>query len=207
MEILEQIWVALRTGAPPDLGYWSYLIIAILVFVEGPGVTLVAAAMAAGGILKVELVFGAAAVGNFLADYWWYSLGYFGGRRGFLYRFGWFQRRKLQMAQLEQSVREHGVKLYLMAKVSLGMLTIPTLVSAGLARVPWYRLVLVSLLVEPVWTGLIVWIGYHLGAYLAQLEWWLQVIALAGAAILLLIFISFYRSMFRRITHMDEVTP
>ncbi|MBK8797177.1 MAG: hypothetical protein IPM07_12895 [Anaerolineales bacterium] len=78
MAILDQIRIALLTGTPPDLGHWSYLIIAILVFIEGPAVTLVAAAMAATGILRVDLVFVAAAIGNFLADSTWYGIGYMG---------------------------------------------------------------------------------------------------------------------------------
>ena len=44
MAILDQIRSAFLTGIPPDLGRWSYLIIAILVFMEGPAVTLVAGA-------------------------------------------------------------------------------------------------------------------------------------------------------------------
>ncbi|MCB9114590.1 MAG: VTT domain-containing protein [Caldilinea sp.] len=204
MEVLEQIWTAIRTGTPPDLGVWSYVFITILVFLEGPSVTLVAGAMAASGILRVDLVFVAAAIGNFLADYWWYSLGYFGGSRGFIYRFHWFQRRREQIEKLEAGMHEHGVRMYLMAKVSLGLLTIPTLLSAGLARVPWYRLVVVSLIVEPIWTGFLVFAGYNLGQYLTQFERGIQIIALIGGIILLLVFIWFYRRMFRRITHMDN---
>jgi len=204
MEVLEQIWTAIRTGTPPDLGHWSYVIITILVFLEGPSMTLLAGAMAASGILRVDLVFIAAAIGNFLADYWWYSLGYFGGSRGFIYRFHWFQRRREQIEKLEVGMHEHGVRMYLMAKVSLGMLTIPTLLSAGLARVAWYRLIVVSLIIEPLWTGLLVFAGYHLGHYLAQFERSIQIIALVGGIILLGVFIWFYRRMFRRITHMDN---
>lgn len=204
MEVLEQIWTAIRTGTPPDLGHWSYVIITILVFLEGPSMTLLAGAMAASGILRVDLAFIAAVIGNFLADYWWYSLGYFGGSRGFIYRFHWFQRRREQIEKLEAGMHEHGVRMYLMSKVSLGMLTIPTLLSAGLARVAWYRLIVVSLIIEPLWTGLLVFAGYHLGHYLAQFERSIQIIALVGGIILLGVFIWFYRRMFRRITHMDN---
>jgi membrane protein DedA with SNARE-associated domain len=204
MNILEQIWHAIRTGSVPDLGYWTYLIIAILVAIEGPTVTLIAGAMAATGALKPELVFVAAAIGNFTADYFWYSVGFFGGHRDFLYRFGWFRRRQHLIEQLEAGMQEHGVRMYLMAKVSLGMLTIPTLISAGLARVRWYRLVLVSILVEPIWTGFLVLAGYNLGTYLARMERTVQIVALGGGVVLLLVFIAIYRRMFRRVTHMDN---
>ena len=204
MEVFEQIWTAIRTGTPPDLGYWSYIIVTILVFLEGPGATLLAAAMAASGILRVDLVFLAAALGNFLADYGWYALGYFGGSRGFIYRFHWFQRRRERIEKLEAGMHEHGVRMYLMTKVSLGMLTIPMLLAAGLARVPWYRLAIVSLVVEPLWTGLLIFAGYHLGQYLTQFERGIQIAALVGGIILLGVFIWLYRRMFQRITHLDN---
>lgn len=206
MEVFQQIWEAIRTGSLPDLGYWSYVLIAILVFVEGPSVTLVAGAMAATGILQVELVFVAAAIGNFMADYFWYSLGFFGGHRGFLYRFSWLQQRRPQIEQLEVEMQEHGVRMYLMAKVSMGLLTIPTLISAGLARVRWYRLVIVSLCVEPLWTGFLVVAGYRLGEHMTRMERGLQIAALVGGIILLLVFIEIYRRMFRRITHMNNTS-
>ncbi len=46
-----EFWNAIQTGQLPDLGFWSYVILMALVFIEGPAATLVAATMAANGIL------------------------------------------------------------------------------------------------------------------------------------------------------------
>jgi membrane protein DedA with SNARE-associated domain len=199
MEFLQGFWEALTTGNLPDLGNWSYVLIALLVFVEGPSVTLVAGAMAATGILRPEWVFVAAAIGNFSSDQFWYWLGRFGGNRGFLFRFRWFQQRRTEIEQLESSVQEHGVKMYLMAKVSMGLLSIPTLVSAGLARVAWWRLAGVSLLFEPFWSGFLVFAGFRLGEHISRMERGLQVAALVGGVLLLLALLWWYRRMFARI--------
>ncbi len=204
MEVIEQIWTAIRTGTPPDLGYWTYLILALLVFIEGPAVTLVAGAMAAAGILRVDLVFISSLIGNFAADYWWYFVGYFAGSQRASGRFRLMRRWDSQVERLESSVREHGARLFLITKLSLGILTIPTLIAAGVVRIPWYRLVIISIFVEPVWTGLMVTLGYFFGAYIAQLERGLQVVSLVGGVIVLLVAIWLYRRMFRRITHMDN---
>ena len=67
-------------------------------------------------------------------------------------------------------MQEHGVRMYLMAKISMGLLTIPTLVSAGMARVAWYRMIIVSLVVEPIWSGFLVLAGYRLGEHITQME-------------------------------------
>ncbi len=100
MEFLQGFWEAIHTGNLPDLGNWSYVLIALLVFLEGPSVTLVAGTMAATGILRAEWVFVAAVIGNFSADQFWYWLGQLGSRGGRIYRLRWFQNRKTEIEQL-----------------------------------------------------------------------------------------------------------
>jgi membrane protein DedA with SNARE-associated domain len=199
MELLQQIWDALRTGSLPDLGAWSYVILFLLTFVEGPAATLIGGALAASGILQWQIVFVVAAVGNFTADTFWYLAGYFGGNRRFLYRFRWFRERRSLIRSLEESMHDHGVRLFLMTKLSLGMMTIPVLIAAGLARVHWYRLIMVSLVVEPLWNGLLVFAGYRLGEHLSSMERGLRIVALIGTVVVLLIFIAMYRRVFMRI--------
>lgn len=206
MEFIQGFWEAIRTGNLPDLGAWSYALITLLVFVEGPSVTLVAGAMAATGILRPELVFIAAALGNFLSDQFWYWLGRIGGHGGRLYRIGWMRNHRDQLEQLEAGVQEHGVKMYLMSKLSMGLLSIPTLVSAGLAHVAWYRLVLVSIMIEPIWSGFLVLAGYRLGEHIARMERGLQIFALIGGVVLFLVFLAMYRRMFRRISEVKKAT-
>ncbi len=200
MEFIQGFWEAIRTGNLPDLGNWSYVLIALLVFLEGPSVTLVAGTMAATGILRAEWVLVAAVIGNFCADQFWYWLGRLGGHNGRLFRLSWFQHRRAEIEQLESGVQEHGVKMYLMAKLSMGLLSIPTLVSAGLMRVAWWRLAGVSILVEPFWTGFLVFAGYRLGEHIQTMQRELKVAALLGGIVLLLVLLWWYRRMFGRIS-------
>ena len=199
MELIQGVWEAIRTGNLPDLGHWSYVLIALLVFLEGPSVTLVAGAMAATGILRPEWVCVAAAAGNFASDQFWYWLGRLGGAQGFLRRFRWFRHRTDEIAQIESGIQEHAVKMYLMAKLSMGLLAIPTLMSAGLARVAWWRLAGVSVVIEPIWTGFLVFAGYRLGEHIARLERGLEIAALVAGCALLLALLYWYRRVFQRI--------
>lgn len=199
MEFIHGFWEAIRTGSLPDLGRWSYVLIALLVFVEGPSVTLVAGTMAATGILRAELVFAAAAIGNFSSDQFWYWMGRLGGKSRLLLRIGWYRQRAAEITRLESGIREHGVKMYWMAKISMGLLTIPTLMSAGLARVAWWRIAGAGILIEPIWTGILVLAGYRLGEHISRMERSLQVAALIGGIVLLLFFLQMYRRMFQKI--------
>lgn len=204
-----EFWAALQTGQLPDLGFWSYVILMALVFIEGPAATLVAATMAASGILRADLVFLFSMLANFLADVFWYSLGYFGGDRRILLRIGWVRRRWFTIRRLQKSMHGRAAKIYLLTKLSMGLMTIPLLIASGLARVPWYRLALVSVVVEPIWNALLVLAGLRLGEYVVQMERGLQVIAVVGSVAVLFVLLVLYRRMFARLAQrmgvdMDE---
>jgi membrane protein DedA with SNARE-associated domain len=158
-------WEAVMNGTLPDVGNWSYLIIFVMVFIEGPIVTLIAGAMVGAGLLRLDLAYAACAIGNFAADQFWYWLGYVGGHRGFLYRIGWVRRRRRQIEEFEIGMQDHGIKLYLLSKVSMGLFTIPILIAAGIARVNWLRLTAVNLAFEIVWTAFLLFAGLRLGEY------------------------------------------
>jgi len=194
-----EFWNALQTGQLPDLGFWSYVILMALVFIEGPAATLVAATMAASGILRADLVFLFSMLANFMADVFWYSLGYFGGDRRILLRIGWVRRRWFTIRRLQKSLHGRAAKIYLLTKLSMGLMTIPLLIASGLARVPWYRLAIVSVVVEPIWNALLVFAGLRLGEYVAQMERGLQVIAVVGTLVLLFVLLILYRRMFARL--------
>lgn len=196
---IKQITSSFSVDALPDLGAWSYLILMVLVFVEGPAVTLVAATMAAAGILRADLVFLFSMLGNFLADAFWYTLGFMAARHGGILQHRWVQRRWAQVEQVQTTLHGRAARMYLLTKLSLGLLTIPVLIASGLSRVPWYRLFVISIIVEPIWNGLLVLVGYRLGDYVSQLERGLRNGAIIGAVILLLVFMFAYRRMLARI--------
>ncbi len=197
-ELLEQLNTAVSTGTLPDLGAWSYIILMLLVFVEGPAATLVAGAMAAAGILRVDLVLICSIVANFLADTFWYLLGYTAAKTA-LPKNRWLRRRWHMVTEIEQAMQGRAARMYLLTKVSLGLLTIPILIASGLTRVSWPRLLVVSLAVEPIWNGMLVLAGYRLGDSVAHLDRGLRIAAIVGAVLGVLVLIYFYRRMFARI--------
>lgn len=177
------------------LGIWAYLLLALLVIVEGPVATLAGAVAASAGYMKPAWVFVAAATGNLLADCLWYTLGYV-GKLEWLHRYGrWFGLREHMVIRLTKDIQKHAPKLLFIAKLTLGF-TIPTLVATGLARVPIRRWLGVLLASETLWTGTLVFLGFHFGQYVQRLERGVEIIALAGALLfvaLLILYISYLR--------------
>lgn len=206
-ELWRQIVDAVSHGQLPDLGALSYVILMLLVFVEGPAATLVAATMAAAGILRADLVFLFSVIANFLADAFWYGIGYSAGQGGRVLRWAWVQRRMATVESVEQALHGRAAQMYLLTKLSLGLLTIPVLIASGLTRVPWLRLLLVSIVVEPLWNGLLVVAGYRLGDSVAQMERGLRLAAIVGSVLVFVILLLFYRRMFARLFQIVKSEP
>jgi len=179
-----------------DLGLWAYLLLALLVMVEGPVATLAGAVAASTGFMKPAWVFMSAAMANLVADTLWYTLGYL-GKIEWLHRYGsWFGLREELIDRFNRDIQLHAAKLLFVAKLTLGF-SIPTLVATGLARVPFRRWFFVLALGETLWTGSLVFLGFHFGNYIQRLERGVEVVTLIG----MLLFVSlllFYISHLRR---------
>jgi membrane protein DedA with SNARE-associated domain len=163
-------------------GGWAYILIAVLVAVEGPITTLAGAVAASTGYLNPVLVFVSAAIGNLTADTLWYSLGYL-GKIEWLVRYGtWFGIKESSLTRLQQDIYAHIHKLLFVAKLTLG-LVVPTLIAAGLARVPFKRWFGVLFAAECLWTGALVLLGYYFGSMIQHVETNLRWMSVGGGVI------------------------
>jgi len=183
-----------------SLPIWPYLLLAFLVAIEGPLATLAAAVASSTGYLDPRLVFLSASCGNLSADILWYSLGY-AGKIDFLTRYGgWLGLKQDLILKLKQDINDHVGKFLFVAKLTLG-LVVPTLIAAGLARVPWRRWIGLLFLAEGIWTGSLVLAGYYYGQYILHIETGLQWISIV-ATVIVGIFLMIY--LLRRRSHRDN---
>ena len=185
------------------VGLWAYVLLALVVILEGPVATLAGAVAASAGIMDPWGVFFTAACANLVSDNLWYFLGYGGsesvGKTGRLLRYGsWFGLKKEHIDHIEKDVVLHAPRLLFMAKLTLGF-SIPILVTIGMARVPFRRWFWVLASAETLWTGTLMVLGYHFGRYLRTLEWGVQVVAVIGSLAFVVIMI-FYVSQLRKRT-------
>lgn len=167
-------------SALTEFGLWGYLLLGLLVAIEGPIVTVLAGILAASGRFNPLLAFLAAGIGNFSADAAWYFLGRWGNFDAWVRRFPRLGKFWPQIEQLRVGMQEHAAKFVLMTKLSLGVAIIPTLIAAGMSRVSWRRLLPISIGSEIVWSGSLILLGYFFGQYLPQIEAGLQWLMLIG---------------------------
>lgn len=172
-----------------NIGVWAYLLLALVVMVEGPVATLAGAVAAASGYMRPEGVFIAAASGNMLADSLWYSLGYL-GRIEWLERYGrWLGVKSSLIQQVRGDIDRNAARILLIAKLTLGF-SIPALIAAGLSRAPVRRWFPSLVLGETLWTGGLVLSGFYLTRYVQKFERGVETVALAGmfAGVVLVLF-------------------
>lgn len=187
LQLLHNLIVTLRSGQLPELGFWTYIILALLVLVEGPIATLLGAAAASAGLMRPGGVFLAAAMGNLTADTLWYTVGYL-GKTKWITQFGQrFGLRESLIKHLEQHMIRHATRVLFLAKLTLSFV-IPSLIAAGLLRIPWKRWFPTLILAETLWTGSLVLIGFYTTEALKRVEQWVEYTAL-GVSVLFVVIV------------------
>ena len=188
---LRTLWMS---GQIPEWGIWSYLVLAVLVAVEGPIATLLGAAAASAGVMRPALVFLAASGGNLMADTLWYLVGNLGKIEWF-FKFGQrFGLSSAHMERLQHNMRKHAVKILFFAKLSMSLM-IPSLLAAGLVKAPWKRWFPAVFGGEIIWTGALVLIGYYATEAIKRIEQGMEYLLLAGT----IAFVIFMLVLSRRI--------
>ncbi len=162
MQIIDQIrqfFANLDVVTLAAWGYWSYLILAAAVAIEGPIATLLGAAAASLGLMHPGFVFLAAALGNLTSDTLWYYLGYIG-------KLEWIKRfsKRLGVSDqkldiLENTLAKHAPIILFVSKLTVSPM-IPALIATGLIKYPWRRWFPFVFAGEMIWTGTLVIIGF-----------------------------------------------
>jgi membrane protein DedA with SNARE-associated domain len=157
IELIQHVWTDLQNGQVLELGYWIYVVLALLAMVQGPLASLLGAAAASTGLLRTSLVFLAVVMGHLSADIIWYYLGHAGKIEWFR---RWLSAYRRHVDKLEQGMHQNAAKILFLGKLSSGF-AVPTLIAAGLVRVAWRRWFPVVFVGEMLWTTVLMLIGYY----------------------------------------------
>jgi membrane protein DedA with SNARE-associated domain len=203
IEFLQLFWTNLQNGHLPELGYWNYFILSFLIVLNGPAATLLGGAAANAGLLRPHYVFLAGITGNLIADVFWYNVGARGKTDWILKRGARFGVRQKHLDKLSEGMKQHVVKILLMAKISVG-LAVPTLLVAGITRVPWKKWFPVVFLGEAVWTGLLVLIGYFATEAIKQMEQGIEAFLLLFTFLFLVMLVWFIPRLFHQLQQQEQ---
>lgn len=200
---MHDLVAGLRSGQLPELGLWTYIILGLLVLVEGPIATLLGAAAASAGLMRPGGVFLAAAIGNLSADTLWYSLGYLGKTKWILQFGRRFGVSDSLVKHLEQHMIAHATRVLFLAKLTLSFV-IPSLIAAGLLRIPWRRWFPALIAAETLWTGSLVLIGFYTTEAVKRVEQWVEYSILGASIFFVLLVIWEGRRLMKQWDRDDE---
>jgi len=164
------------------LGHWSYLIIflgaglecaAFLgLFVPGESLVLASGFFAHQGILRLDAVIAAVAVGAIVGDNVGYRLGNQLGREWLLHHGGRFGITQTRFDRAEAFFTRHGPKAVFLGRfVGFARALVPFV--AGASRMPYRRFIVYNALGAVLWTIGCVLLGYGLGASWPLAEQWI----------------------------------
>ena len=195
---LNQLVLAVRTGQLPEFGYWSYVILAALVLIEGPIAILLASAASSAGLMRPLLVFVSAAIGNLTADSLWWLLGY-AGKTEWIHSLGRRLRiRESLIEHLKHNMIKHATRVLFLAKITVSF-SIPALIAAGLLRIPWKRWFPYFVIGEILWTGSLVLIGYYTTEAIKRVEQGVEYAALGVSIVFVALMILAGRRLLRQL--------
>jgi membrane protein DedA with SNARE-associated domain len=163
----------------PDLilTHVSYLSIFVVLVLTGSGLPIpeelpiiLAGVFSSGADPKLNcwLAFICCILGAIVGDCVMYFIGYHFGRP-VLREHPWFARfvTPEREIQIEQKFREHGLKVFFVARFLVGIRT-PVYLTAGILRVSFRRFLMIDLLCATVVVGTFFWIAYLFGETIAK---------------------------------------
>ena len=207
LELFQLFYISLKNGQLPQLGIWTYFLLVFLVAIEGPIATLIGAAAASAGLMRLGWVFIAASTGNLAADTLWYTLGYL-GKIDIILRIG----QKLGLSRellerLQKGMQEHTTRILFIAKLTVSFV-IPSLIAAGLVKAPWRRWFPAIFAGELIWTGSLLLLGFYTTEAIKRIEKGVEYLALGGGLIFIIFLIFMGRRLiqkrYQKINMLDE---
>ncbi|MES2953758.1 MAG: DedA family protein [Patescibacteria group bacterium] len=181
--------------------YLLYGTITFLTWIEGPIITLICGTLLRTVGLPVVPTFIAVVVGDLIGDSLWYAIGYHGGQR-FVHRFGkYISLTEERITTAMEYFHKYHERILLLSKLSMGFgFAIPTLVVAGMTRIPFRRFLSINAFGQMFWSGVLLAIGYYashlyltIGSVLGKAS------LLSGVVLILLIFFGFRNYLKKRI--------
>ncbi len=98
---------------------------------------------------------------------------------------------------LEQHMIKHATRVLFLAKLTLSFV-IPSLIAAGLLRIPWRRWFPALILAETLWTGSLVLIGFYTTEAIKRVEQWVEYAALGVSLVFVVVVILEGRRLIRQ---------
>ena len=169
---------------------YKYLLLFPLVVIEGPVVALVAGFLVFLGHLSFWPTLAILVIGDLTSDAIYYTIGRFGNQQRLVKKYG---------SGLNSVWQEHPKKMMFFGKFAYGV-SVPIIVSAGVAKVPVGKFFLYALPATIFQYGGLLVISHYLGQSYQQAEKYIFYVGIVVVLILIPILIHFWRYAREQVT-------
>ncbi|MDP3956847.1 MAG: DedA family protein [bacterium] len=165
---------------------YKYAILLPIAFVEGPMIMFFGGILYRLGYFELLPLYFTLLIGDLIADFFWYGLGYYASRP-LLKKYGhWFSINEEVFQKIERLFHRHQNKILFISKITMGFgFALATLIAAGAAKVPFKKYAVLNLLGGFIWTGLLLALGYFFGNLYGLIGEQFRLLSLVAAAVLL----------------------
>lgn len=185
MNILTQLYLGIAT--------YQYLLLFLLVTIEGPVITVVSGFLVAQGFMNIYLVYPLVLAADLFGDSLYYLLGRYGRNFGFKI----FNISVERIKNIEDHFKNHGGKTLLFGKISHGIGTVFLFV-AGIAHIPYRKFLFYNTVGTIPKTAVLILIGYFFGHSYIRVGKYLDLfglITLSLGFIILIIYLKFAKKI------------
>lgn len=185
-----QEWLIYLVSAHP---YAVYLFIVLLACTEGSFLFLIFGVLIKLGYFGFIPVYLALISGNLIGDVVWYYIGFMWGHK-FIGRFGKnFGITEDEVTKVTETFHKHKYPILFVSKITNGFgFALVVLITAGIVRIPFALYMVVNIIGQFIWAGMLIGIGYFFSDLYLQIDTILgRVMVIIGFIIILIIFLKY----------------
>lgn len=185
----------------------GYFLVFILMVIEGPIVTYVAAIASSFGFFDIWVIFFLSLFGNLLPDMLFYSIGRYsrGGRieRSLSNYFGLTNHR---IKKIEENLKKHAGKTIFIVKIT-PILPIPGLILAGFAKISLRKFIVIDFLFNFVAAIIFVALGFYSGITVNNISKYLKIGEIIIPALIILVVAVYFlfKKVIRSISEKERI--
>lgn len=159
-----------------SISLWGYPLMLLLMILEGPIVTMIAAYLASMGMFNIFTVFFLSMAGDVIGDVILYLIGFVGGRPALLKAEKFLKIKHSIVERIRRRFQKSGPRIIFYVKTTTGLCWI-TFLLAGAVKMSFKKFLFYSVLGGIVWSGALTATGFFFGFAAEQIN---QYIRFAG---------------------------
>lgn len=178
---------------------WVYIFVVFFAFAEGPFLSMIFGVLIKLSYFSFTPIYLALMLGDLIGDIFWYGIGYYYGYR-FIKRFGkYFNITEGNIERIKVIFHKHKDPILFISKITNGFgFALATLMTAGMAKIPFRRYLAINVIGQLVWTGLLIGTGYFFG------NLYLQINTITGRFFIIVLFVLCFSAFLRYKKHLED---